>query len=318
MESRRIVFCGWRASRNVAADGGIALGHSGGTRLTYDLGRTWTRIIPCGGYAVPVMLDDDTIAIGNGQNWGGFNILRRIETRYFEWVKHRDQLQQDSDLVAYYDFENVVAQLDVKNIALNSTESLTGKIIAAQNFQGRWPDNRAAYFDGDRTKASLPDHPAWDFGTDDYTIEMWVNWKQLSASGNPSLIDFHTHNNAPHTQRLAVVLNNHGTGIDIYHGAANWRISDVDIQLAVDTWYHIVVVHNGDVLYLYKNGEEAARASGTAEDNIRFGGGVVQLGRWSNSTEGGFFHGSMDDLAIYQRRLTADEVRRHYQMGKPN
>ena len=62
----------------ILPDGGIALGHQGGIRFTYDLGRTWTRLAPSGGYADPILIDDDTLLVGNQQDWGSFSVWRRI------------------------------------------------------------------------------------------------------------------------------------------------------------------------------------------------------------------------------------------------
>ena len=58
-------------------DGGIVVGHQGGIRFTYDLGRTWTRLAPEGGYAVPILIDQDTLLVGNEQDWGDFSVYRR-------------------------------------------------------------------------------------------------------------------------------------------------------------------------------------------------------------------------------------------------
>ena len=62
----------------ILPDGGIAVGASGGLHLTYDLGRTWTREIPVSGYAIPILLDNDTLLVGNGQSQGSFARYRRI------------------------------------------------------------------------------------------------------------------------------------------------------------------------------------------------------------------------------------------------
>ena len=59
------------------ADGGIALGSSGGLRFTYDLGRTWSRVRQAGSYVSPLSLDEDTILMGDGQRWGSFSVWRR-------------------------------------------------------------------------------------------------------------------------------------------------------------------------------------------------------------------------------------------------
>ena len=62
----------------ILPDGGIALGHQGGIRFTYDLGRTWTRLTSSGGYADPSLMDNDTLLVGNHQGWDSFAVWRRI------------------------------------------------------------------------------------------------------------------------------------------------------------------------------------------------------------------------------------------------
>ena len=62
----------------VLPDGGIVLGHSGGFRFSYDLGHTWTRVVPFGGYVVPMLMDDDTLLLGSWQGWGRFAVYRRV------------------------------------------------------------------------------------------------------------------------------------------------------------------------------------------------------------------------------------------------
>ena len=54
----------------ILPDGGLAVQHSHGMRFTYDLGRTWTRTIPCDGYPKrTVLLDDNTLLSGSGPLW---------------------------------------------------------------------------------------------------------------------------------------------------------------------------------------------------------------------------------------------------------
>ena len=76
-----LCFIGGVPTVELLPDGAIAVGHSGGVHLTYDLGRTWSRILPAGGYAVPILLDNHTLLVGN-QHWavkgGSFDVWRRI------------------------------------------------------------------------------------------------------------------------------------------------------------------------------------------------------------------------------------------------
>ena len=62
----------------ILPDKGIIVGASGGVHFTYDLGRTWTRVAPAEGYAVPILIDDDTLLVVNQRSWGCFDVYQRI------------------------------------------------------------------------------------------------------------------------------------------------------------------------------------------------------------------------------------------------
>jgi photosystem II stability/assembly factor-like uncharacterized protein len=62
----------------VLPDGGIAVGASGGVHFTYDLGCTWTRILPVDAYAVPILIDDDTLMVGSVETPGTSECYRRV------------------------------------------------------------------------------------------------------------------------------------------------------------------------------------------------------------------------------------------------
>ncbi len=80
----------------------------------------------------------------------------------------------------------------------------------------------------------------------------------------------------------------------------------------LNRWYHIVTVFSGKVAKLYVNGE--LKQSGTEQPasaidkcvggNLRFG--AQQVGDFNT------FHGSMDEIRIYNRLLTDAEVRALY------
>ena len=62
----------------ILPDGGIAVGASGGVHFTYDLGRTWTRILPLAAYARPLLIDNDTLLVGSAETPGTLECYRRI------------------------------------------------------------------------------------------------------------------------------------------------------------------------------------------------------------------------------------------------
>lgn len=71
-------------------------------------------------------------------------------------------------------------------------------------------------------------------------------------------------------------------------------------------WYHVVGVRSGDEIKLYVDGKLAATAAaGTADVST----GALSVGRakWSGGNTD-FWNGSVDQVAVYDRALSADEV----------
>lgn len=79
----------------------------------------------------------------------------------------------------------------------------------------------------------------------------------------------------------------------------------VGIPYIVGQWIHVAWVHNGGVLYAYANG---VMISSTALGNI---GGDYQVGI-GGLTTGQYFSGDIADVRIYNRALSADEIRDIY------
>jgi len=76
-------------------------------------------------------------------------------------------------------------------------------------------------------------------------------------------------------------------------------------------WHHLVSSYNGSTLKLYVDGQLVANQ--IANGQVYYGAGGAAIGRdgdWSDS----FFKGVLDDLRIYGRSLSAEEVQALYQM----
>ena len=83
-----------------------------------------------------------------------------------------------------------------------------------------------------------------------------------------------------------------------------------------NVWHHLVVVRNTDTVTLYIDGiqDGSATAAGTIGDisnTINF-----RIGRSDHSPPGPYyFPGSIDDVRVYNRALSATEIQQLYQMG---
>jgi len=91
-----------------------------------------------------------------------------------------------------------------------------------------------------------------------------------------------------------------GDGVD-------WLAAQSDDALSLNTWYHLAGVHNGvDTILLYVNGAlkktqtQDPPATVTA-NNLEIGTYYTKASRW--------FNGIIDEVRIYNRALSADEIR---------
>jgi hypothetical protein len=82
-------------------------------------------------------------------------------------------------------------------------------------------------------------------------------------------------------------------------------------------WQHVAFVADRKTLRLYRNGDEVARTEHPglrpgALDSIGIGAKLNVAGDGPDPIEPGYWHGCLDEIAIYPRALDADELRRLY------
>jgi hypothetical protein len=87
------------------------------------------------------------------------------------------------------------------------------------------------------------------------------------------------------------------------------------VGLVSNEWAHYGLTYNGETLRIYKNGIEVASAAQTA---VPSGINQFNLGNNLANTGDGYFDGQLDDVRIYNRALTAGEVRQLWQTGRGN
>jgi hypothetical protein len=94
--------------------------------------------------------------------------------------------------------------------------------------------------------------------------------------------------------------------------AQNVRTSDTPI--VVGTTYHFVATYDGTMLSLYKDGALAVpRVTDTA--SLPVTGTTTVIGAASQMNQF-FAFGILDEVAIYPRALTPEQVAIHYDIGK--
>jgi hypothetical protein len=135
-----------------------------------------------------------------------------------------------------------------------------------------------------------------------WTISTWVKWDK-GNNGYQRMLAYY--GDGPTIWKDTAVA-----ALSIVHsGAIDFNMN---INLVQDTWQHIVVARAGSTITAYLNGVQTAQNTSFAITYTNVGS--VSLGK--SSTFGEHFGGVLDEVRLYNRGLTADEVTGLYQGSK--
>lgn len=247
------------------------------------------------------------------------------DAKYAKWQEYSKKLRTDPGLVAYYDFEegegttlhNTAAgpqgdkKYDPKELdgALGGGKSEKSPTWAT----GRWPGKKGLLFDGVNDYIDCGKHEYFD--SDSKTIEVWFKITGFTDESTAAIFDKAYWGGA--TQYgYGISVSKYGFGLRGIVVNENMKGSRVGASVEPGTWYHLVLVHDygKDKLYLYLNGELRSKAD--IPGFIPYLAGSFIIGRYS----GGlcwYFKGVIDEVAVYNRALKENEVRQHYELGRP-
>jgi glycerophosphoryl diester phosphodiesterase len=204
-------------------------------------------------------------------------------------------------LVAYWDFDEGSGATINDSSGNNNTGTMSGGTWGTGYYQS------ALEFNGTSSYVNIPISSSLDIGGSAVSISSWLkldilptvmpgNFGPIFDSDQDSYILYLDKSNAE--LRFKVKDND----IDVE------RPGIPESLLSTGNWIHVVGVYNGDEAMIYLNGELVDYHINVFLDNL-LTGQVPQLGQ-----NGGFYYdGSIDELKIYDRALSRDEVRSIYQ-----
>jgi hypothetical protein len=172
---------------------------------------------------------------------------------------------------------------------------------------------QAFRFDGFSSYLEVPDSPLWDFGTNDFTFELWANFSATNfslAAGDGSMVLL-AHDEESGTRNKW--LFGFGGG-EIYFyingaGATSHFLAEAPFNPQTNQWYHLGLTREGSVYRLYLNGAPAATETNSSP--IPSANAPLTIGQ----AEDFFMQGLMDEISIYDRALTPGEIAGIYQAG---
>lgn len=179
--------------------------------------------------------------------------------------------------------------------------------LTPSNFSGPSQINRAIHLAGGRVKAAMP------VNGESYVTEFWF-WNGLPNDARPVTgVLFwlgRDLNNAASGESLAIggTEDAAATGRLIFtsEAAAGSKLVGGSV-IPTRRWQHVAVVRSGELATIYLNGKP--EAEGKLGMLKRSANRVLLGGRPDNVAN---FEGKLDEAAVYDRPLTAEEIGQHY------
>ncbi len=193
-----------------------------------------------------------------------------------------------SDLVAAYSLNGI----GTDDSQFGNDATLDAAATATANRHG-WGSNALSGYATAANSAALQ--------SDFTTISFWVKPNSLPASGEVYLLS-----NGGWQERWKISMPGHGKTVFTTHaGGACCSDMDSGTPLTVGTWTHVAMTHDGAKDIIYFNGVKVNEKNVTGTlDKTKHPLGIG----YDPIDNGSIFDGSLDDIAIFNRALSAGEI----------
>ncbi len=201
-------------------------------------------------------------------------------------------------LVGYWRFDEDSGSV----VSDSSTEGNDGMIYGAQWTTGKV--GSALEFDGVDDYVNIGDDTSLNFGTGNFSVEAW--FKTAIGTGEMEIVS------------KGYYLGESAFALGIINGTVTFWGFDFDHDFGPQTdetyndnnWHHVIGVRDGSNIYIYVDG--ALKKTDTAD-------GLVNINNTDNLTIGPslnlyHFNGIIDEVGIYNRTLSAEDVKARYKV----
>ena len=245
--------------------------------------------------------------------------LRRAH--YASWCGLKQSNKNDPNCAGYWTFEEGTGSDTTVNLAYaytgksigHTAESSDGSLLPnpggpTWEKNGRFIGKPCLSFDGSGDYVNCRDIDGVD-GVTRLTVEAWIKWGGISG-GLTAAREFH--------RKETVYAFGAGWAANkarfwIYDGA--WKNSgNSTTSIGDGNWHYIVGVYDGTYLKIYVDGVQES-SNNIGATTLNSNSNPVIIGSNGGSSE--FWNGLIDEVAIFDIALTAEEIKKRYQAGRP-
>jgi hypothetical protein len=227
------------------------------------------------------------------------------------WQQYEQELRQDKSLLAFFPFRKAADESVLVN-GLGEDAMADGRIRGARWTSGRWPGKDALLFDRDTDFVEI-DIPGEH---QELTIAAWVKVDRLDHVFNAILNSDGYDLGDIHLQLTRQGIPRGGVAVE-----GSFEETIVGNSVPLGRWTHIVSVLSAPTRshQIYVNGVLARERRWQTYQVLR--PGSCRVGNWLAVEDVGptnrAFRGRVDELAIWSRALSKDEVLGLVEAGRP-
>jgi len=196
--------------------------------------------------------------------------------------------------------------------AADSIGGNNGTLMNGVSFD-RGAAGNAFSFNGDKQYVEVPGNPAIT-PTGPFTATAWIKYVKLTGSRGAAVLAKGADAEAP-VDWAMTVADSHKLRPHANVGNS-WVYFDCATTLKPDVWYHVALVYDGLNLQGYVNGamDGTRPVSGklqATDNSLKIGSYAPVNGTMSKA----FFAGEIDEVALFDRALSAGEIKTIYKAG---
>ncbi len=208
-------------------------------------------------------------------------------------------------LTGYWPMEETSGS-SVEDVVGSSSGTATGTTI----IDGLYGKGRN--FNGTSDYISMSDSDTFSFGTNNFTIDMWVYLTNTTTASHGLYVQ-HTDNSNRNlfyieTTAIKFYAMSGGTALANYSGTHG---------ISANTWAHVAIVRNGTSLKIYVNGNEITLTVTTAIASNSLPN-LSSAPRWGSAyfnSAWRYLGGYMDEIRLSNTALSASEIQDNYYAG---
>lgn len=211
----------------------------------------------------------------------------------------------DSSLVGWWRMDDVNSSGDIVDLSLNSNNG--SKVADAnQTASGKFGAGYAFDGVGDYVTLGAPSEPHYSGG--EMTVAVWIYPHTISlsnvilkrGSSTSSSTTFNNYFLSTYTSNNVLFAIGNGTTNNFEIGGAN--------DLTVDTWNFVVCGVNATSLFCYVNGQPSGAPVATRTIFSGYYSAINTTLIGSGKTNGDYFNGTIDEVLIFNRSLSSQEI----------